>query len=309
MPESSHGLVQQFVERTGQLYSLPAVAMEVLRLTSEPKLDARALKDCLERDPRSPRGCSRSSTARSSASAGPSATSTQALALLGTRPLKMLVLGFSLPKELFTGLSAERAGPLLAAHARSKPSPPASWPTSSSARPATKPSPPAWCRTSACWPSSSSLASPTCGWSIIARRTAATCSNASWRRWASTTRSSVPACSTAGACRRRCARPSPCPTTSGGSCSLAPDQRTLPQILHLADLLARLVEQPFGPALHELLHAGHAYCGADLRAAPAASWPACRTRSPIWPKCWRWSCQRASAIPICSSRPRPGWPT
>ena len=32
------GLVQQFVERTGQLYSLPAIAAEVLRLTSEPAL-------------------------------------------------------------------------------------------------------------------------------------------------------------------------------------------------------------------------------------------------------------------------------
>ena len=34
----------------------------------------------------------------------------QALTLLGIRPLKMLVLGFSLPKELFTGLEAEVLG-------------------------------------------------------------------------------------------------------------------------------------------------------------------------------------------------------
>ena len=45
------GLVQQFVERTGQLYSLPAAAAEVLRLTSEPRIDPRALKECLESDP------------------------------------------------------------------------------------------------------------------------------------------------------------------------------------------------------------------------------------------------------------------
>ena len=45
------GLVQQFVERTGQLYSLPAVAAEVLRLTGEPQIDPRAIKDCVERDP------------------------------------------------------------------------------------------------------------------------------------------------------------------------------------------------------------------------------------------------------------------
>src|SRR5262245_25942966 len=100
------GLVQQFVQRTGQLYSLPAVAAQVLQLTAEPRADARALKGCITRDPalatRMPRvvntslfAVTRQVTDRS-----------QALALLGTRPLKMLVLGFSLPKELFTGVEA-----------------------------------------------------------------------------------------------------------------------------------------------------------------------------------------------------------
>src|SRR6186997_2060743 len=45
------GLVQQFVEHAGQLYSLPAVAAEVLRLTDQPQLDPRAIKKCLESDP------------------------------------------------------------------------------------------------------------------------------------------------------------------------------------------------------------------------------------------------------------------
>jgi len=35
----------------------------------------------------------------------------------------------------------------------------------------------------------------------------------------------------------------------------------LPQILHLADLLARLIEQPFGSALRDLLASGGRYCG------------------------------------------------
>lgn len=101
------GLVQQFVERTGQLYSLPAAAAEILRLTSEPHIDPQAIKKCLESDP--------ALTARilrvvNSSLFGPSRQVTdlnQALTLLGIRPLKMLVLGFSLPKELFSGLEAE----------------------------------------------------------------------------------------------------------------------------------------------------------------------------------------------------------
>ena len=38
-------------------------------------------------------------------------------------------------------------------------------------------------------------------------------------------------------------------------------ERTLPQILHLADLVARLIEQPFGVALRDLLVSGGRYCG------------------------------------------------
>jgi len=99
MPDSSAtGLVQQFVERTGQLYSLPAVAMEVLRLTSEPKFDARAIKDCLERDPALATRVLKVVNSSLFGLSRPIGDLNQALALLGTRPLKMLVLGFSLPK-------------------------------------------------------------------------------------------------------------------------------------------------------------------------------------------------------------------
>src|SRR5262245_950810 len=101
------GLVQQFVERTGQLYSLPAVAAEVLRLTGEPQIDPRELRQCIESDPAL---AARLLRVVNSSLFGPTRPVTdlnQALALLGIRPLKMLVLGFSLPKELFTGLEAE----------------------------------------------------------------------------------------------------------------------------------------------------------------------------------------------------------
>lgn len=108
MSESlSTGLVQQFIERTGQLYSLPAVAMEVLRLTDQETVDAKQLKDCIERDPAL---TTRILRVANSSLFGPSRPITdlaQALALLGTRPLKMLVLGFSLPKELFSGIAGE----------------------------------------------------------------------------------------------------------------------------------------------------------------------------------------------------------
>src|SRR5262245_35223413 len=101
------GLVQQFIQRTGQLYSLPAAAAEVLRLTSEPRIDVRALHECLESDPAL---AARILRVVNSSLFGPSRQVTdlkQALTLLGIRPLKMLVLGFSLPKELFAGLEAE----------------------------------------------------------------------------------------------------------------------------------------------------------------------------------------------------------
>jgi HD-like signal output (HDOD) protein len=101
------GLVQQFVERTGQLYSLPAVAMEVLRLTSEETVDARQLKECIERDPALTTRILRVANSSLFGPARPVTDLAQALALLGTRPLRMLVLGFSLPKELFSGVAAE----------------------------------------------------------------------------------------------------------------------------------------------------------------------------------------------------------
>ena len=100
------GLVQQFVQRTGQLYSLPAAAAEVLRLTSEPTASASALKECLERDPALATRLLRVVNSSLFGIGRPVTDLGQALALLGIRPLKLLVLGFSLPKELFTGLEA-----------------------------------------------------------------------------------------------------------------------------------------------------------------------------------------------------------
>ncbi|HEX5104664.1 MAG TPA: HDOD domain-containing protein, partial [Pirellulaceae bacterium] len=104
---TSTGLVQQFIRQTERLYSLPAVAMEALRLASEPHVDAVALKQCIERDPALTARILRVVNSSLFAASRQVTDLNQALSLLGTRPLKMLVLGFSLPKELFTGIEAD----------------------------------------------------------------------------------------------------------------------------------------------------------------------------------------------------------
>ncbi len=99
--------VDALAQAAGQLFTLPQVAMEVLELTNNPQVDTQALKACLERDP--------ALTARilqvvNSSLFGLSrkvGDLGQALALLGTVPLKLLVLSFSLPDELFRNLGAD----------------------------------------------------------------------------------------------------------------------------------------------------------------------------------------------------------
>jgi HD-like signal output (HDOD) protein/GGDEF domain-containing protein len=105
--EHSVGLIQQFVERTSQLYSLPAVAAELLRLTAEDQVTPRQLRACLERDPALATRVLRVVNSSLMGVGRPIADLGQALAVLGIRPLRMLVLGFSLPRECFVGLEAE----------------------------------------------------------------------------------------------------------------------------------------------------------------------------------------------------------
>jgi HD-like signal output (HDOD) protein/GGDEF domain-containing protein len=102
--------LSQFVARAGELYSLPAVAMKVLELTDSPKVDVRALKQCIENDPALTTRILR--VVNSSLFGLPREVSdlNQALALLGIKPLKLLVLGFSLPDNMFAGVEAEVLG-------------------------------------------------------------------------------------------------------------------------------------------------------------------------------------------------------
>jgi HD-like signal output (HDOD) protein/GGDEF domain-containing protein len=99
--------VDSLVEKAQRLYSLPGVAMKVLELTRNPQVDTHALKRCIENDPALT--CKILRTVNSSLFGLSREVSDlqQALALLGTKPLKLLVLGFSLPSDLFRGMSPD----------------------------------------------------------------------------------------------------------------------------------------------------------------------------------------------------------
>src|SRR5262245_54334406 len=99
--------LEQLVKRTGELYSLPAVAMEVLELTNQPKVDAAKLKACIERDPALTTKLLRVVNSSLFGLKQQVSDLNQALALLGIKPLKLLVLGFSLPDALFTDVAGD----------------------------------------------------------------------------------------------------------------------------------------------------------------------------------------------------------
>ncbi len=104
---STIGVLDQLVQRARGMYSLPAVAMQVMELTNHPTVDAEALKDCIQNDPALTAKILRVANSSLFGLSRKVSDLNQALALLGTKPLKMLVLGFSLPKELFDGLEME----------------------------------------------------------------------------------------------------------------------------------------------------------------------------------------------------------
>ena len=89
------------------MYTLPAVAMRVVELTYQPEIDVAALKDCIQNDPALTTKILR--VVNSSLFGLPSkvADLNQALALIGSNPLKLMVLGFSLPDELLSNLEMD----------------------------------------------------------------------------------------------------------------------------------------------------------------------------------------------------------
>ena len=80
------------------------MAVEILDLTSQPKVDLTKLKKCLLRDPALIGKLFRVVNSSLFGLSREVADLNQTLALLGTKSLRLLVLGFSLPDKLFVGL-------------------------------------------------------------------------------------------------------------------------------------------------------------------------------------------------------------
>jgi HD-like signal output (HDOD) protein/GGDEF domain-containing protein len=99
--------VDRLLDRAQQLYSLPGVAMRVLELTRNPQVDTAALKRCIENDPALTGKILRVVNSSLFGLSREVSDLQQALALLGIKPLKLLVLGFSLPSGLFGGVPVE----------------------------------------------------------------------------------------------------------------------------------------------------------------------------------------------------------
>ncbi len=100
--------LDQFVNRVKSLYSLPAVAAEVLELTASPRVDNAALKACIERDPALTVRILRVVNSSLFGLSHPVSNLNQAITMLGIKPLKLLVLGFSLPESLFVNLARQQ---------------------------------------------------------------------------------------------------------------------------------------------------------------------------------------------------------
>jgi HD-like signal output (HDOD) protein len=252
------GLVQQIVEGTGQLYSLPAAAAEVLRLTAEPRIDARRVRECLELDPALTArilkvvNSSLFSLSRQVTDLG------QALSLLGTRPLRMLVLGFSLPKELFAELEGEVLGRywrhslIKAVAARELAERVWQIPGDEAFTAGLVQDIGILALCQQVGPSYVQFLDhlQQHGGNLIDRELEtlgfdhAVLTARLLSHWG------LPA--------SLCAAIS-VPPDERAVAALAPAERALPQILHLAELAARLVEQPYGPALHDLLKVGGRY--------------------------------------------------
>ncbi|MGL4513870.1 MAG: HDOD domain-containing protein, partial [Lacipirellulaceae bacterium] len=104
-PPASHPSLERLVARAGHLYTLPSVAAELVRLTDEPTIDPTAIRRAVERDPAITAKLLRVVNYSVRGNGAGISDLGQAIALLGVRPLKLLVLGFALPDRLFDGVA------------------------------------------------------------------------------------------------------------------------------------------------------------------------------------------------------------
>jgi HD-like signal output (HDOD) protein/GGDEF domain-containing protein len=98
--------LEEIASRAIKLYSRPTVAMELMRLAEEPRVDARALKECVAQDPALTCKVLRVVNSSLYGLNRPVADLNQAIGLIGIKPLKLLVLGFNLPDALFAEVAA-----------------------------------------------------------------------------------------------------------------------------------------------------------------------------------------------------------
>jgi HD-like signal output (HDOD) protein len=105
MTAATHQL-DEIASRAVALYSRPTVAMELVRLAEEPRVDAKRLKECVAQDPALTCKILRVVNSSLYGLSRPVADLNQAIGLIGIKPLKLLVLGFSLPDALFAEVAA-----------------------------------------------------------------------------------------------------------------------------------------------------------------------------------------------------------
>lgn len=90
-----------------QLFTLPAVALKLLELTNQADVSAADLRACLEQDPALTSKVLRVVNSSLFGLSRKVADLHQAVALLGVKPLKLLVLGFSLPDAMFASIARD----------------------------------------------------------------------------------------------------------------------------------------------------------------------------------------------------------
>jgi HD-like signal output (HDOD) protein len=100
--------MERVLARSNRLYSLPAVAVDVLTLTSDPRIHTAELTACIQRDPALTAKILRVVNSSLYGLSAEVDNLAQAVTLLGIKPLKLLVLGFSLPTGLFAELAGEQ---------------------------------------------------------------------------------------------------------------------------------------------------------------------------------------------------------
>jgi HD-like signal output (HDOD) protein len=108
--EAIPAALEAMVARARALYTLPTVAVEVIQLTSQPGVETQALKECILRDPALTAKILRVVNSSLFGLQGEVSDLNQAIALLGMKPLKILVLGFSLPDNMFAGVARQQLG-------------------------------------------------------------------------------------------------------------------------------------------------------------------------------------------------------